>query len=187
MNNIVKKVKEEMIKISNDKMKITSYDDWNSHIKLVYQNAHKLAQDRNADVEIVDLAAILHDVARVMDYGTIEEHNIYGAEVAEKILKKYNYPEEKIKIVKKCIYNHIDNPKNSVEEEIIADADVLAHFDNLSMLYWIAMGKKRLNCDDSKEFVQRKLEFDYNKLSEYGKEKFNARYRGIMETLFGHF
>ena len=34
-------------------MKITSYDDWNSHIKLVYQNAHKLAQERNADIEVV--------------------------------------------------------------------------------------------------------------------------------------
>lgn len=187
MNNIVEKVKEEMIQISNDKMKITSYDDWNNHIKLVYQNAHKLAGERNADIEIVDLAAILHDVARVMEYGTVEEHNIYGAEVAEKILKKYNYPKERIERVKKCVYNHIDNPKESVEEEIIADADVLAHFDNLSMLYWIAMGKKKLNCDDSKEFVKKKLEFDYNKLSEYGKEKFKDRYARIMETLFGSF
>lgn len=84
MNNIVDKVKEEMINISNNKMKTTSYDDWNNHIKLVYQNAHKLAQERNADIEVVDLAAILHDVARVMEYGTIEEHNIYGAEIAEK-------------------------------------------------------------------------------------------------------
>ena len=185
MNDIVEKVKEEIIKISNDKMKETNYDDWNNHIKLVYENGHKLAIERNADIEIVDLAAILHDVARVMEYGTLEEHNIYGAEVAEKILKKYNYPEEKIEFVKKCIYNHIDNAKESVEEEIIADADVLAHFDNLSMLYWIAMEKKRLNCDDSKKFVKKKLEFDYNKLSEYGKEKFNDRYTMIMKTLFG--
>lgn len=186
MNNIVEKVKGEMIQISNDKMKLTNYDDWNSHIKLVYQNAHKLAEERNADIEIVDLAAILHDVARVMEYGPIEEHNIYGAKVAEKILKKYEYPEEKIKHVKQCIYNHTDNQKNSVEEEIIADADVLAHFDNLSMLYWISMGKRRLNCNDAKEFVKRKLEFDYNKLSEYGKEKFKDRYAIIMEILFGY-
>jgi len=187
MENIVEKVKEEMIQISNDKMKITTYDDWNNHIKLVYQNAHKLAQERKADIEVVDLAAILHDVARVMGYGSIEEHNVYGAEVAEKILEKYGYPEEKIKHVKKCIYNHIDNPKDSVEEEIIADADVLAHFDNLSMLYWIAMGKRRLNCDDAKEFVKKKLEFDYNKLSEYGKVNFKNRYENIMKTLFGNY
>ena len=101
-------------------------------------------------------------------------------------MKKYEYPEEKINHVKQCIYNHTDNPKTSVEEEIIADADVLAHFDNLSMLYWISMGKRSLNCNDAKEFVIRKLEFDYKKLSEYGKEKFKNRYAIIMEVLFGY-
>ena len=64
-------------------------------------------------------------------------------------------------MVKKCVLNHIDNPKGSVEEEIIADADVLAHFDNLSMLYWISMGKRSMSCDDAKKFVKSKLEFDY--------------------------
>ncbi len=185
MDNIVEKVKEEMIQISNNKMKETNYDDWNNHIRLVYENGHELALERNADVEIVDLATILHDVARVMGYGPIEEHNVYGAEVAEKILKKYNYPEERIKFVKKCIYNHIDNPKSSVEEEIIADADVLAHFDNLSMLYYIALGKRKLAFEDAKKMVKGKLEFDYNKLSQYGKEKYKDRYEKIIETLFG--
>lgn len=184
MDNIVEKIKEEMIQISNDKMKENTYDDWNNHIRIVYERAHELAIERNADVEIVDLAAILHDVSRVMGYGTVAEHNIYGAEVAEKMLKKYDYPEEKIEFVKKCVYNHIDNQKNSVEEEIIADADVIAHFDNLSMLYWIAFGVKKLNCDDAKEFVKNKLEFDWNKLSEYGKEKLKDRYENIMKTLF---
>lgn len=186
MDNIVEKIKQEMIEISNDKMKETNYDDWNNHIKLVYENGHKLALERNADIEIVDLATILHDVARVIGFGPIEEHNKYGAEMVENILKKYNYPQEKIEFVKKCIYNHIDNPKESVEEEIIADADVLAHFDNLSMLYWIAIGKRKLNCDDAKEFVKKKLEFDFNKLSEFGKEKFKDRYVMIMQTLFGY-
>ena len=72
MDNIVEKVKEEMIKISNDRMKETNYDDWNNHIRLVYENGHKLAIERNADIEIVDLATILHDVARVMGVGPID-------------------------------------------------------------------------------------------------------------------
>lgn len=186
MDNIVEKVKEEMIQISDESMKNTNYDDWNNHIRLVYENAHKLAVERNADVEIVDLAAILHDVARVMHYGPIEEHNVYGAEVAEKILKKYDYPQDRIEFVKKCVYNHIDNPKESVEEEIIADADVLAHFDNLSMLYYISLGKRKMPFAEGKAFVKDKLEFDYKKLSSYGKEKFKDRYDHIMQTLFGY-
>lgn len=183
---IIEQVKKEMIQISNDKMKETKYDDWNNHIKLVYENGHKLALERNADVEIVDLATILHDVARVMSFGPIEKHNEYGAKVAEKILKKYNLPEEKIEHVKKCIYNHGANPKSTVEEEIVADADVLAHFDNLSMLYYISMIKRKLDFEEAKDFVKNKLEFDFNKLSTYGKEHFKDRYDKIMQILFCH-
>ena len=39
---------------------------------------------------------------------------------------------------------------------------------------------------ESKDFVKRKLEFDYKKLSSYGKEKFKDRYDQIMKTLFGY-
>lgn len=184
MKNIVEKVKNKMIQISEDKFKETGLDNWNIHIKLVYESAHNLALERNADVEIVDLSAILHDVARVMEYGPIEEHNIYGAEVAEKILNEYNYPKDRIELVKKCILNHNFNPKESVEEQIVADADVLAHFDDLSTFYYIAYVMKKLNIDDAKRFVRDKLEFDYKKLSNYGKEKYKDRYDNIIKVLF---
>ncbi|MBQ9013908.1 MAG: metal-dependent phosphohydrolase, partial [Bacilli bacterium] len=118
--------------------------------------------------------------------GTIEEHNKYGAEEDDKILQKYNYPDEKIELVMKCIYNHIYNQNESVEEEITADADVLAHFDNLSMLYYISLGKRRMNLEEAKKFVKNKLEFDYNKLSQYGKDNYKDRYEKIMKTLFGY-
>ena len=93
---------------------------------------------------------------------------------------------EKIELVNKCIYNHIDNPKESVEEEITADADVLAHFDNLSMLYYISLGKRRMNLEEAKKFVKNKLEFDYNKLSQYGKDNYKDRYEKIMKIIFGY-
>jgi len=46
------------------------------------------------------------------------------------------------------------------------------------------MGKRKLNCDNAKKFVKNKLEFDYKKLSPYGKEKFKERYEKILEILF---
>ena len=147
MNNIIENVKNEMIKICEENKKKSNFDHWNNHIRIVYERGHELAIERNADIEIVDLSTILHDVARVKGVGPIEEHNIYGAEVAEEILKKYNYPEEKIERVKRCIYNHIDNPKESVEEEIVGDADALSHFDDLSTLYYLAFRMLKLDFD----------------------------------------
>ena len=126
-----------------------------------------MAIERTADV---DLSTVLHDIARIKGVGPVEEHNIYGAKLSEKMLKKYNYPKEKIE-QKKCIYNHIDSPKGSAEEEIVADTDTLTHFDNLSTLYYLAL-------------VILRLEFGYNKLSLYGKVKYKERYEMIIETLF---
>lgn len=186
MNNIIENVKNEMIKICEENKKKSNFDHWNNHIRIVYERGHELAIERKADLEIVDLSTILHDVARVKGVGPIEEHNIYGAEVAEEILKRYNYPEEKIERVKRCIYNHIDNPKESVEEEIVADADTLSHFDDLSTLYYLAFKMLKLDFDQAKDFIKKKLEFDYNKLSKYGKNKYKERYELIVDTLFGY-
>ena len=186
MNNIIENVKNEMIKICEENKKKSNFDHWNNHIRIVYERGHELAIERNADIEIVDISTILHDVARVKGVGPIEEHNIYGAEVAEEILKRYNYPEEKIERVKRCIYNHIDNPKESVEEEIVADADALSHFDDLSTLYYLAFKMLKLDFDQAKDFIKKKLEFDYNKLSKYGKNKYKERYELIVDTLFGY-
>ena len=186
MNNIIENVKNEMIKICEENKKKSNFDHWNNHIRIVYERGHELAIERKADIEIVDLSTILHDIARVKGVGPIEEHNIYGAEVAEEILKKYNYPKEKIERVKRCIYNHGDNPKESVEEEIVADADVLSHFDDLSTLYYLAFKMLKLDFDQAKDFIKKKLEFDYNKLSKYGKNKYKERYELIVDTLFGY-
>ena len=186
MNEIIENVKAEMIKISQENKNKTNFDHWNNHIRLVYERGHELAIERKANIEIVDLATILHDVARVKGVGPIEEHNKYGAEIADEILGKYNYPKEKKERVKSCIYNHIDNPKNSVEEEIVADADVLSHFDDLSTLYYFAFTILKLDFTQAKKFIKNKLEFDFNKLSPYGKSKYNERYERILEILFGY-
>lgn len=44
--------------------------------------------------------------------------------IAEELLTKYNYPKDRIERVKQCVLNHRgskDYPRNTIEEEIIAD------------------------------------------------------------------
>lgn len=59
-----------------------------------------MAIERNVDTEIVDFSTILYDIALIKGVGPVEEHNIYGTKQAEKMLKKYNYPKEKIEHIK---------------------------------------------------------------------------------------
>lgn len=60
------------------------------------------------------------------EYGEREQHHIYGAEIAEQLLTELNYPKERIEQVKNCVLNHggsKDRPRNTIEEQCVADAD----------------------------------------------------------------
>ena len=71
------------------------YDFWNEHIKYVYIESQKLAEKYGADIEIVKLGALLHDIALICKVGERKDHHINGKILAEEILKKYDYPKEK--------------------------------------------------------------------------------------------
>ncbi|MCI9040123.1 MAG: HD domain-containing protein [Clostridia bacterium] len=108
MNEVIEKVKQELlIRCEKSKQK-DGYDFWNEHIKYVVQNAVKLAKE----------------------YGEREQHHIFGAEIAEQLLTELEYPKERIEQVKNCVLNHRgskDKPRNTIEEQCVADADVIAH------------------------------------------------------------
>ena len=56
-------IKEELIKRCEKYEKKTNYNYWENHIKYVVKNAKELAQKYNADAEVVELGALLHDIA----------------------------------------------------------------------------------------------------------------------------
>ena len=52
--------------------------------------AKALAEEMNADIEVVELAGWLHDIGSIV-YGR-ENHHLTGAKIAEAKLKELNYP-----------------------------------------------------------------------------------------------
>lgn len=51
----------------------------------------KLAKTYHADVEIVELGALLHDISMPSEYGSRKEHHIYGEKIAEELLTKLKF------------------------------------------------------------------------------------------------
>lgn len=187
MSEITEKIKEELIKRCKIYDEKYDYDFWNEHIKYVVKNAVELAKKYEADVEIVELGALLHDIAMPSEYGEREQHNIYGAEIAEQLLTELNYPKERIEHVKNCVLNHRgskDRPRNTIEEQCVADADVIAHFDCIPSLFSLVYKEMDLSISEGKEYVRKKLERDYNKLSSRTREILEDRYRNIIDVLF---
>ena len=189
MSEIVDNIKEELIKRCNIYNEKYNYDFWNDHIKYVVKNSIKLAKKYEADVEIVELGALLHDIAMPSEIGPREEHNVYGMKIADELLTKLNYQQDRKERVKECVLRHRgskDLPRNTIEEQCVADADVMAHFDCIPSLFHLVFGKNEmdLSIEEGTEFVKKKLERDYNKLSSRTREILKERYENIINVLF---
>ncbi len=156
------------------------------HIEAVVKNAEILANKYNADKEICIIAAWLHDIASITDYKLYEEHHIHGTKIASEILEKFKYDDDKIELVKACILNHrgsIDNKRLSKEEQIIADADAISHFDSIPSLLYLAYKERNMNIEDGKDFVKSKLERSFRKLSNESKTFYKEKFENVMKIL----
>lgn len=187
MKNIVETVKNILLNYSKESFEKDGYDFWNNHIKYVFKHSHDMAINRGADVEVCELAALFHDMAMVANFGPRDDHANYGAQMAHSILTELGYPSDKMELVEKCVLHHRhswNKPRETMEEQIIADADVIAHLDSIPSLFSLAYNKIGLSMEEGKEFVKKKLMGDYTKLSSQTKKELKERFDTIMKVLF---
>ena len=183
---IVESVKEYVIKQSNEYKAGASdhYDFWNEHIKYVLEESVKLANEYGADIEIVSLGALLHDIALINRVGDRKDHHVNSEIIARKVLDDLDYNPKRKERVLKCVYNHRSSKNaESIEETCVADADILAHFDNIPMLFHIAFVRDNVELNDIKMWLEEAFEKDYNDLSDKTKKSFKNRYELIKDIL----
>ena len=100
----------------------------------------------------------------------------------KELLQKYNYPSDKTQRVINCIINHRSSKNTTTVEELcVADADIIAHFYNLSSSF--VLGIKNFNFTKPEQFISWFVN-DYNDLSNQTKQTFKHRFNNIMKTLF---
>jgi uncharacterized protein len=144
------------------------YEPFTNHFIPVVNYVKILGEKLNVEVEIVELAAWLHDIGSIVEGR--ENHHISGSEIAEKKLKELNYPQDKIEKIKHCILNHRgskenENKRETIEAQILVDADALSHFDEIEGLFKAALVYENLDQYSAKKSVMEKLKRSYNKLS----------------------
>lgn len=136
-------------------------DDYNYHILPVVKYAKTLAEKTSADKEVVELAALLHDIAVNDD----EKHEIVGAERAGKILKDSGYSDSIIEKVRECILTHrTSGEPKSREAEIIRNADAMAHIDSFVFIVKVGLERKG-NITDAIEWPRKKIDKAGKKLT----------------------
>ena len=186
--SIIDRVKEYVLKQINEYKENSNdhYDFWNEHIKYVYKESINLAKEYNADLEIVSLGALLHDIALINKIGDRKDHHINGKIISKEILEKFHYNDEKLNRVLKCVYNHRSSKNaETIEELCVADADILAHFDNIPMLFNSAFVRSNITLSEIRNWMKECFEKDYNDLSDRTKTKFKEKYEDICKIVLG--
>ncbi|WP_297535464.1 HD domain-containing protein [Thermococcus sp.] len=100
-----------------------------SHVERVFNLCMHIGREEGADLEVLALAALLHDIARPLeDAGKVEDHAAEGARISRQFLRSLGYPEEKVEAVAHAIEAHrfSKGPEpRTLEAKILSDADKL--------------------------------------------------------------
>ena len=184
--NTIENIKNLVKKACRKDTNAYGHGSWSHHILTVVKYSKMLARKLNADIEIVEIAALLHDYASVVNKEWKPEHHIRSAGLAEEILRKYKYPEDKINKVKHCIISHRASKqilRETIEAKIVASADALAHFDKVNSLLYFAFVYQKMSIDEGTKWVLDKLERSWKKLMPEAKEMVREKYKGIKIAL----
>lgn len=137
---------------------------WFLHLKPVIDYSKELAKKYNANLEIVWLSAVLHDLARLDD---LEPHDEISSERAYDMLLEEGFSKEVAEEVKKTILTHRCKKykpetleQKILEQKILATADAMSHFKPPFYFWFSSISSKPLK--EQLEGSLQKLERDYN-------------------------
>ena len=165
---------------------IFGHDIWTHHILPVIQNAKRLAPRFDADPEIVELAALLNDYASIKDKALYEDHHVHGPIEAEKLLKRFGYPEEKTEAVKDAIATHRASVRveyRSAEGACLANADAMSHIEHVPSLLYLAYIHHGMGIDEGKTWVKAKLQRSWQKLRADVQDIVRSNYEAALKLL----
>ncbi len=182
LNRIARLVEEACSKPAN----LWGYGIWTHHITRVVEVARRLAPHFRADVEIVEIAALLHDYASLTDPALYPEHHLHSPLDAERILRSMDYPAERTRAVMDCIRAHrgsVPGARTSPEAECLASADAITHIEQVPSLLYLAFVQHRMGIDDGTAWVRAKLQRSWAKISPEIRETVRERYAAAIAVL----
>lgn len=161
------------------------YEPYVNHFVPVVKYAKELARELGGDEEIVEIAAWIHDIGSIMIGRS--DHHITGAKISEEKLREFGYPEEKIALVKNCVLHHRGSQKmklETLEEQILAEADAMSAFDDIASLFGAAFVCENLTKEEARKSVLQKLESKWNQVKfEKSKEIIQPKFEAIQILL----
>lgn len=135
----------------------------------------------DCDKDVLLAAAILHDIARVRednDSSGKTDHAILGARMAEPILRKAGFPENKIPAVLHCIRTH---RYKSSEKPHTQEAKILFDADKVDSVGAIGIARSFMWIERNNASIYKKVDID-----EYSKENLGGSINGRIKDASKH-
>jgi uncharacterized protein len=147
---------------------------WEYHILPVVEHSLKLGRNLKADLEVLELAALLHDYANLVDSKKYNnQHHKYGAIFAREILENLKLPKDKISHVVDCISSHRGSVKvkaKTLEAKILKSADAMSHITELADMFFLTYGVHKFGSLEGARWLKDKLKRSWNKTMPEGKK-----------------
>ena len=152
--------------------------DWD-HVERVYNLCLRIGKEENADMGVLKLAALLHDLARTEEQESKGKicHAEKSAKIARKILERHNVDKEKIERVVHCIETHRFRGNKIPESK---EAKILFDADNLDSIGAVGVGRAFLYAGEIGAKLHNK-DIDVENTDAYTKE--DTAYREFVVKL----
>ena len=146
------------------KQKVPLYNYRFDHIKEVVELAKYVATGTDANMEVVVLAAWLHDIAKPGIGGIpAQHHGIASAEIAEEILLEEGIDLETISQVSDVIRKHvgltIKETLEPIEAQVLWEADKILKLGLVGLLQYVLNGVRIFPGQDLKDIGTKLREF----------------------------
>ncbi|MDP2642343.1 MAG: HD domain-containing protein [Candidatus Peregrinibacteria bacterium] len=186
------------IRLISEKMMSCSAHDC-AHVDRVYNLCLTLAKGQKVDLQVLEMAALIHDVGREAEHNDKTgktDHAKIGADVAENVLRDLGFDESKILHVKECILSHRFRGKiipKSLEAKILFDADKLDTLGAIGIArsyVWVGKNNAKIYTDvDLNSYVDENIEGGvFGRIKDKTKHspqiEFDLKFGNIKEKLF---
>ncbi len=156
------------------------------HLSIVVAYAKKLGEALGADLETVELAGWLHDIAAVQDVAALPRHPALSAEIARKMLSEKGYPAERTERVATCIALHsapIQTGNGRPEEVCVSNADAMSQIVRPAYWLYFAFQVRQLGFAEGRDWLRQRVENNWAALIPPARVIIEKEYRQVTEFL----
>lgn len=163
--------------------------DWN-HIRRVLNQCIQIGKKEKANLKVLKLAAILHDIGRIKESNSKGRicHAKRGAILAQKLLQKYKIDNDVISKVVHCIETHRFRGK---QEPMSKEAKILFDADKLDSIGAVGIGRAFLFAGQIGALLHNGSDVSIQKTKPYTVEdtayrEYSIKLKKIKDKMFTH-